>query len=83
MVVLTVYTDKYDSGENVYGNGMSGKVFLEKSDPSSESGREFKGIDEALSFCVMNDIKPERIDFNYMGDDGFQRFWKFNTQKQW
>ena len=77
MVVLTIYTDRFDSRANVYGKGMSGKVFLE----DSESGQEFKAVDEALSYCEKNKVKIDRIDFHYLGDYELQKFWKFNIQQ--
>ena len=76
MIVLTIYTDKFDSRSNVCGKGMSGKVFLE----DCESGQEFKAIDEALDHCEKNNIKIDRIDFHYLGNDDIQKFWKFNIQ---
>ena len=80
MVVLTIYTDRFDSRENVYGNGMSGKVFLEEiSGENAESGHQFKAIDEALAYCEKNKIDIDRIDFNYLGNYEVQRFWKFNV----
>lgn len=77
MVVLTIYTDRFDSRANVYGKGMSGKVFLE----DSESGQEFRAVDEALDHCEKNHIKIDRIDFHYLGDYELQKFWKFNIQQ--
>lgn len=81
MVVLTIYTDRFDSRENVYGNGMSGKVFLEEIAGNSESGQEFRAIDEALAHCEKKHINIDRIDFHYLGDYEVQKFWKFNVQK--
>ena len=81
MVALTIYTEKFDTSENVFGRGMSGKVFLEETNGISESGQEFNTVDAALSHCVLNDITPERIDYHYVGEDGIQRFRKFNIQK--
>ena len=81
MVVLTIYTDRFDSRANVYGKGMSGKVFLEEADGNSESGQEFRAVDEALDHCAKNKIDIDRIDFHYLGDYELQKFWKFNVQK--
>lgn len=81
MVVLTIYTDKFDSTENVFGNGMSGKVFLESWDENKEDGQEFGSIDEALDHCLKNKVQPNRIDFHYLSKDNGQLFWKFNVQK--
>lgn len=77
MLVLTIYTDRFDSKENVCGNGMSGKVFLE----DYEHGQEFNSIDEAMEHCEKNSIKIDRIDFHYLGNDDNQKFWKFNIQQ--
>ena len=81
MVVLTIYTDRFDSRSNVYGKGMSGKVFLEEETGNAESGQEFRAVDEALDHCEKNHIKIDRIDFHYLGDYELQKFWKFNMQK--
>jgi len=76
MIVLTIYTDRFDSRSSIYGKGMSGKVFLE----DSQTGQEFRAIDEALDHCEKNHIKIDRIDFHYLGDYELQKFWKFNVQ---
>ena len=80
-IILTIYTNRFDSNENVFGGkGMSGKVFLEDVNAMENSGREFLTIDDALTYCVSNDVELARIDFHYVGtDDGVQRFWKFNV----
>ena len=82
MAILTIYTNKFDSNENVFGNGMSGKVFVENIDGIKEDGEAFKTIDEALSHCTTNNIVPKRIDFNYADGDGVQRFWKFKIEAE-
>ena len=79
MVVLTIYTDRFDSRANVYGKGMSGKVFLEGDE--GDKGQEFRAVDEALDHCAKNKIDIDRIDFHYLGDYELQKFWKFNVQK--
>ena len=81
MIVLTIYTDRFDSRSNVYGKGMSGKVFLEEANGNSEPGQEFREIDEALDYCEKNKINIDRIDFNYLGDYELQKFRKFSIQK--
>jgi hypothetical protein len=81
MVVLTIYTDRFDLRENVYGKGMSGKVFLEEANGNSDSGQEFKAVDAALDYCEKNNINIDRIDFHYLGDYEVQRFKKFIVQK--
>ena len=79
MVVLTIYTDRFDSRENVCGRGMSGKVFLEEANGNSESGQEFMAVDDALAYCEKNSINIDRIDFHYLGNYEVQKFWKFNV----
>ena len=80
MTVLTIYTENFDSKENVYGKGMSGKVFLESWDGDAEDGANFNSIDEALDYCAENELKPNRIDFHYLAKDGTQMFCKFAVQ---
>lgn len=84
MTVLTIYGNKFDSMENVFGgNGMSGKAFLEEVDGHGESGQEFKSIDDALDFCVNSKTKVDRIEFMYLSNDGTQKFAKFVTTQEW
>ena len=83
MTVLTIYTNRFDTRENVFGNGMSGKVFLEESDENGESGASFASIDEALDYCVNNKTKVDRIEFMYLSNDGTQKFAKFVTTQEW
>ena len=60
MVVLTIYTDRFDSRENVCGNGMSGKVFLDIIDgKDDESGQEFNSLDEALEYAWEKNVEIE------------------------
>lgn len=80
MTVLTVYTENFDSKENVFGNGMSGKVFLESWDEHAEEGANFPSLDTALDYCERHGTKPDRIDFHYLGRDGTQKFWKLAVQ---
>ena len=81
MITLTIYTNDFDSRENICGKGMSGKVFLEEFDDNRESGASFSSIDEALDYCETKKTSIDRIDFNYLGKDGTQKFWKFNMQR--
>jgi len=83
MTVLTIYTNKFDSRESVFGTGMSGKVFLEEANGNSESGQEFRTIDEALDFCENKKTKIDGIEFMYLSNDGTQKFAKFGTSKEW
>ena len=76
MNILTIYSERYDKNENIINNGMSGKVFIE----DGNSGKEFKAIDEALDFIEKSKISIDRIDFNYIGDYGIQKFWKFQIK---
>ena len=83
MIVLTIYTDKFDSTQNVCNGGMSGKVFLEEANGKGEEdkpGFEFDDIDAALEYCERNRIDVGRIDFHYLDDMEVQKFWKFNVQ---
>lgn len=73
MVVLTIYTNEYDSREDIVGNGMSGKVFLE----GSGTGREFKTVDEALDHCVEHGINIDQLAIMYLSADGGQKFMRF------
>lgn len=41
---ITIYTEDFDSGENVSGNGMSGKIFLDV----DGYGAEFRNFAEAV-----------------------------------
>ena len=83
MTVLTIYTNKFDSSESVFGNGMSGKVFLESWDNNAEDGATFPSIDEALDYCEEHKIKVDRIEFMYLSKDGTQKFAKFGTTQEW
>jgi hypothetical protein len=77
--VLTIYTDGYDSSENVFGGGMSGKTFLDNL--PGGTGKPFNSIDKALQYAKENKVEIGRIDFNYVGGDSYQSFWKFKVQK--
>lgn len=81
MVVLTIYTDRFDSRENIYGSGMSGKVFLEGAGGTGNCGQEFITVDDAFTYCDKNKIDIDRIDYHYLGDYEVQRFKKFIVQK--
>ena len=48
MTILSIYTDKYDSNENIVNNGLSGKIFL---DIDNQFGNSFAYLDEALEYC--------------------------------
>ena len=74
---LTIYTDKYDSQEDVCGNGMSGKVFLDIMEGNSDIGQEFKSIDEAMDYFMEQGINVDSLDFMYLSKDGSQRFIRF------
>ena len=51
MTTLTLYTQTYDSNENIINNGMSGLAFL---DMENTKGIPFKSLDEALEYCTEN-----------------------------
>lgn len=74
MTTLTIYTEKYDFGENVVNNGMSGKVFL---DMNNSNGKSFNNLDEALDYICINCIPIDKIEFDYIDKNGFQMFSKF------
>ena len=80
MTVLTIYTSDYDSRENVHGKGMSGKVFVENVEGEAEDGAAFDSLDKALDYCASSGTMPYRIDFNYLSNDGVQKFWNFAIQ---
>ena len=78
MVSLTIYTEKFDSLENVHGKGMSGKVFIE----DNNCGQEFNSLDDALDYLANNpDVNVDQIACNYLSNNGTQCFKKFNTTK--
>jgi len=74
--ILTIYTDKYDSQEDVVNGGMSGKAFIDNLPEGT--GVEFKCIDDALQFANDTGIEIGRIDLHYLDNGGCQSFWKFN-----
>lgn len=74
-VILTYYSEKFDSKENVVNDGMSSKAFL---DIDNNFGISFKNIDAALNYCKINHITPNRIDFNYIDGNNRQMFVKYN-----
>ena len=77
MTTLSIYTDKYDSNENIVNNGLSGKAFL---DIDNQFGNSFTDLDEALDYCLTNNIEVHRIEFNYLSKDGIQMFRKFKIE---
>lgn len=77
MTTLSIYTDKYDSNENIMNNGLSGKAFL---DIDNQFGNSFTDLDEALDYCLTNNIEVHRIEFNYLSTDGIQMFRKFKIE---
>lgn len=78
MTTLTIYTNKYDSNENIVNNGLSGKAFL---DIDNQFGNSFNGLDEALEYCFTNNIEVNKIEFNYLTRDGIQMFQKFKVEQ--
>lgn len=78
MVELTIYTDKFDSRENVCGNGMSGKVFLDIIGKEDESGQEFNSLDEALEYAWEKNVEIDRVLINYLHSNGNQMYKRFN-----
>lgn len=76
MTTLTIYTEKYDLKENVVNNGMSGKAFL---DMDNKLGVAFDCIDKALEYTLDNNIAINRIEFDYLDNEGYQSFKKFEV----
>ena len=78
---LTIYTDKFDSRENVVGNGMSGKVFLdmvgEDEETHGETGQEFQSLDDAMEAIGKMDRGIDSLDVMYLASDGTQRYARF------
>ena len=62
---LTIYSNDYDSGQNTFGNGMNGKVFLE----NGKTGREFKSANDALDYISKNNVDVCKIDYCYQADN--------------
>lgn len=81
VTTLTIYTDRFDSRENICGNGMSGKVFLESYGENSEDGTAFSSVDEALDYCIEHKMSIDQLVFMYLSEDGNQKFMRFNTLK--
>lgn len=73
---LTIYTDLYDSKENVIGTGMSGKVFLDK---SNGTGQEFKTVDSALEWTWDNNVDIDRIEICYLNSNDDQMVRRFTV----
>lgn len=72
-MTLTIYSNDFDSNDNVLNGGFSGDVFVE----SSISGERFHGssdnLNNAIRFIIKNDIVIDEITYNYV-DDGNQMF---------
>ena len=81
MTTLTLYTQTYDSNENIINNGMSGLAFL---DMENTEGIPFKSLDEALEYCTENGIEPDSIDINYFSPkNDIQMFKRFKIAEKW
>lgn len=74
MTTLTLYTENYDSKENIVNNGMSSMAFIDIDD---EIGMSFKSLDEALDYCTKSDINLNTFEINYLSHNGIQMFKKF------
>ena len=78
-LVITIYTDHYDSLENVVGDGMSGKKFLDN--PNNGTGMEFETMDLLLQYIDEHNVQVGRIDFHYVDKQGVQMFRKFTLHR--
>jgi hypothetical protein len=78
-LVITIYTDHYDSFENVVGDGMSGKKFLDNPHPGT--GMEFETMDLLLQYIDEHNVQVGRIDFHYVDEQGVQMFRKFTIHR--
>lgn len=76
MTTLTIYSSKYDKDENVVNGGMSGKAFL---DMDNRLGMSFNSMDDSLDYVFRNDIPIDRIEFNYVDENGIQMFRKYSV----
>ncbi len=76
-MVLTVYSNNYDSYSYVVGRGMSGKVFIE----NGKSGKEFASVEKALDYVAKTNIQLDEIVYCYQLN-GTQMFKKFPLVKQ-
>ena len=76
MISLYAYSNDFDDGQNVTGNGMNGKVFLE----DGKSGKEFKTVESALDFAVKQKMQIDEIVYCYQ-DDGEQLFSRFSLNE--
>lgn len=79
MNTLNIYSQKYDLDENIINGGLSGKVFLDK---TNEQGISFDCIDNALDYISINNIPIHMIEFNYVDNNKIQMFKKFEIVSQ-
>lgn len=72
-MMLTIYSNDFDSNADMLNGGFSGDVFVE----NSISGERFHGshdnLNDAMKFIIKNDIDIDEITYNYV-DDGNQMF---------
>ena len=66
MTTLTIYTDKFDSEENVVNGGMSGKAFL---DIEPDYGVPFSSLDDAMKYIQEHNTQLEGIDIYYLNPE--------------
>lgn len=74
MMVLTVYSAKFDESSGAANGGFSGKAFID----GCAEGKQFGSLDEALDWISHSGAALDRIDFMYEAD-GEQRFIKFQV----
>ena len=71
---LTIYSDDFDKGENVAGNGMSGYAFLEE----NGHGNCFSKANEALAYVARLGLAVDTLTYCYkLPSTGEQMFRKF------
>lgn len=78
MMILNVYSKDFDSAENVVDRGFSGDAFVESEIAGERFHCHSDNLTEAIKYIVKNDIAIDTIMFNYVDDDGYQCFKKFN-----
>lgn len=71
---LTIYSDDFDKGENVAGDGMSGYAFLEE----NGTGKCFSKANEAMAYVARLGLAVDTLTYCYkQPSTGEQMFRKF------
>lgn len=76
-IIMTVYSNNYDSYSYVVGRGMSGKVFIE----NGKTGKEFNSVERALDYVTKANIQLDEIVYCYQVN-GTQLFKKFKIDNK-